>query len=366
MGAEVAEQQVLLHRQVRHDALATPVLGDEADAGADRLGRRARRERLALEREDAAGALPQAEYATPASRTVRPRPARRGRESRRDGDRTRRRAPAAARLRFRRERIGAVLLAAAAERAAKMAPSSRPTIRRISSGWLSELVSTEAATVRPSRRTVRRSAIANTSSSRCETKMTAHPDALRRAMTSNSRSTSPGLSEAVGSSKMMRLALSASALAISTSWRCAAESWRTSASSGRVRCCPSSVRISFGAPPHQRVGQTPGPAERRQEDVFGDRQIGREAGLLHHHRDADVQRLARRPQIEWLSLVGYGAFVAPHMSRDDARQRRFAGAVGAEQRMRLPGGKHEIGPGERPRSSEDLGDVASFEKDGIG
>ena len=47
MRAEMAEQQVLAHRQVRHDALAPAVLGDKADAGADRLRRRARRERLA-------------------------------------------------------------------------------------------------------------------------------------------------------------------------------------------------------------------------------------------------------------------------------------------------------------------------------
>ena len=61
MGAEMAEQQILAHRQVRHDRLAPAILGDKSDPCADRLSRRARRERPALELNLAAGARAQAE-----------------------------------------------------------------------------------------------------------------------------------------------------------------------------------------------------------------------------------------------------------------------------------------------------------------
>ena len=109
---------------------------------------------------------------------------------------------------------------------------------RMMSAWLSERVSSEAATVRPSRMTVTRSVMANTSSSRCETNTRARPSSRSVAMMSNKRSTSPGLSEAVGSSKISSSARSASALAISTSCRCADERRRTSASSGRAASWP--------------------------------------------------------------------------------------------------------------------------------
>ena len=104
-------------------------------------------------------------------------------------------------------------------------------------------VGSDRATVRPSRITVTRSVIANTSSSRCETNTSARPAARSRVITSNSRSTSPGLSEAVGSSKMISVASTASALAISTNWRCAAESRRTSKSSGSAASCPRLSRM---------------------------------------------------------------------------------------------------------------------------
>ena len=41
MRAEVAEQQILAHGEVGHDALRAAILGDEAKAGAERIGRSA-------------------------------------------------------------------------------------------------------------------------------------------------------------------------------------------------------------------------------------------------------------------------------------------------------------------------------------
>ena len=182
--------------------------------------------------------------------------------------------------------------------------------------------------------TVISSEIANTSSSRCETKTTAQSAASRREITSNSRSTSLGLSEAVGSSKMIRLALSASALAISTSWRCAAERSRASASSDSERFLAEIGENFSSAPAHRRTRQPARRPKFGQEDVLEHREIGREARLLHHHRDAGVERLARRAHVERTAAIADLAAVAPDVAGDHPRQRRLAGAVGAEQRMR--------------------------------
>jgi hypothetical protein len=56
MSAEVAKQQILAHRQVRHDRLPPAILGDKSDPRADRFSRRAWREQPALEPDFAAGA----------------------------------------------------------------------------------------------------------------------------------------------------------------------------------------------------------------------------------------------------------------------------------------------------------------------
>ncbi len=56
MGAEMTEQEVLAHRQIRHDRLAPAILGDKSNPRADRLSWRAGRERAPLEPDLAAGA----------------------------------------------------------------------------------------------------------------------------------------------------------------------------------------------------------------------------------------------------------------------------------------------------------------------
>ena len=192
--------------------------------------------------------------------------------------------------------------------------------------------------------TVISSEIANTSSSRCETKTTAQSAASSREITSNSRSTSLGLSDAVGSSKMIRFALSASALAISTSWRCAAERSRASASRDRERSWPRSARISLGAPAHRRTRQAAGTPEVGQEYVFEHGKIGREARLLHHHRDARIERFARRTHVERSAAIKDLAAVATNVPRDHARERRLAGAVGAEQGVRRASARLRLAP----------------------
>ncbi len=61
MRAKVGEEQILAHGKVRHDGLPAPILGDESNAGADRLDWRAGSERLPLIAHLAAGAGAQAE-----------------------------------------------------------------------------------------------------------------------------------------------------------------------------------------------------------------------------------------------------------------------------------------------------------------
>ena len=61
MRAEMGEKQILTHGEVWHDGLAPPILGDEADAGADRLRWRAGSERSSFIQHFAAGAGPEAE-----------------------------------------------------------------------------------------------------------------------------------------------------------------------------------------------------------------------------------------------------------------------------------------------------------------
>ena len=213
-------------------------------------------------------------------------------------------------------------------------------------------VASDAATVRPSRMTVTRSLMANTSSSRCETKTSPCPAWRNRVITSNRRSTSVGLSEAVGSSKMMSVASSASALAISTSWRCAAERRRTSCSSGRVSCWPRLARMASARCRRAPRRNRPGQAELGQEDVLENGKVGREAGLLHHHCDAGADRLARVARIERRAAEFDAAAVAADMAADHARQGGLPGAVRTEQRMHLAGGDLERGAGQRAGLAE--------------
>ena len=82
-----------------------------------------------------------------------------------------------------------------------------------------------------------------------------------------------GLKDAVGSSKIIRLALSASALAISTSWRLRRGELPHFGFERQRLILTEFGQDLLGAAPHELVGEAPGPAESRQEDVFGDRQV---------------------------------------------------------------------------------------------
>ena len=115
-------------------------------------------------------------------------------------------------------------------------------------------------------------------------------------------------------------------------------------------------------PPHRRARQAARPAEIGEENVLEHREVRREARLLHDHGDARVERLARAADVSRLAAIEDLAPVATDMTGNDARQRRLASAVRAEQRMGDARPQGEIGADERARLREALRDRARFQK----
>ena len=121
--------------------------------------------------------------------------------------------------------------------------TDRPTISEASSASLA--VGGHSPTTAPRRITVIVSAIAWTSFSLCEMKTMDRPPARRSRMMRNSSSVSPGVSTAVGSSRISTLAWRRSALRIST--RCCTPTGRSSTIASGSTCspyCPDSSRTS--------------------------------------------------------------------------------------------------------------------------
>ncbi len=85
-----------------------------------------------------------------------------------------------------------------------------------------------------------------------------------------------------------------------------------------------------GASTHRRTREAAGTPEVWQEYVFEHRKIGREARLLHHHRDASIERFAWRAHVKWAAAIKDLATVATNVPGDHARECRLAGAVRAQ------------------------------------
>ena len=177
--------------------------------------------------------------------------------------------------------------------------------------------------------------LAKTSSSRCEMNRTAAPCLRSARMTSNSRSTSTEVSAAVGSSITITFALKESALAISTICWSATDSPRagrlgSSSTPSRAKTAVVCRRISARSmrrPAAQRL-----PAD---EDVLGDREVGEERRLLVDDRDPRVPRRGGPGEGRRRPVDRQRAAVRPVHAGQDLHQRRLAGAVLAEQRVRL-------------------------------
>src|SRR5215831_10823450 len=101
------------------------------------------------------------------------------------------------------------------------------------------------------------------------------------------------------------------------------------------------------------------------EDVFGDRQVRREAQFLMHEADAERLGFRRVLRIDLSPVEDNLAAVLPHDSGENLHQRGFARAVFANQRMNLAAPRREVHPRERPRAGEGLGYSAHLKNDGL-
>ena len=131
----------------------------------------------------------------------------------------------------------------------------------------------------------------------------------------------------------------------------------------RDRVLLTEIGENLARPPaHRRARQPARPAEIGQENVLEHREVRREAGLLHDHGDAGVERLARAADVSRRAAIEDLAAVATDVTGNDPGERRLAGAVGAEQRMGDARPQGEIGADERARLREALRDRARFQK----
>ena len=220
------------------------------------------------------------------------------------------------------------------------------------SGCVNPRVGSPAATVLPSRSTVTRSVIASTSSSRCETNASAWPASRSRVMTSNRRSTSLGLSEAVGSSNTISSASSARALAISINCRWAAERCRTSVSSGARPAWPREFRMRAPAAPRgEDAPAGPVRAGRGSRARSDPARVGFPASRSPARSRARRGRMSAPGAAVEVDVTGIGAQVA----RDDLGKRGFARAIRAQQGMDFAGAQFEIGAVERAWSRTPCG-----------
>ena len=80
------------------------------------------------------------------------------------------------------------------------------------------------------------------------------------------------------------------------------------------------------------------------------------------HRDAVLQRVERRSELDLLALELEGAGVGRVDAGDDLHQRRLAGAVLAHQRVHMAALQAELHVVERQHAGERLADVVDLEQ----
>ena len=97
-------------------------------------------------------------------------------------------------------------------------------------------------------------------------------------------------------------------------------------------------------------------------DVFGHRHEGHQVEFLMDHRDAVLQRVERRRQLDFLALQLEGAGVGRVDAGDDLHQRRLAGAVLAHQRVNVAALQPERDVVERQHAGKGLADVLDLEQ----
>ena len=185
---------------------------------------------------------------------------------------------------------------------------------------------------------------------------------LRRATTSNRRSTSRSLKDAVGSSMMSTLASEPIALAISTS--CCSGMLRVSTSRSASMSAPT--RVSRSRASRRRAAPVDAAPRRarleRERDVLGDRQVREQRRLLINGRDAQRARRCRAHRGHRLRRQQTGPRVGGHGARHHLDQRRLARAVLADERVDFSCVEIERHAGQRAHACVRLGDDARVEK----
>ncbi len=103
--------------------------------------------------------------------------------------------------------------------------------------------------------------------------------------------------------------------------------------------------------------------EGRRHDVLQHREVGEDFRRLEDARDAELVDLVRLLARQHRAVEDDGAAGGRQPSDDDVEQRRFAGAVGADDRMRLALFDLKVDVGQRMQASEALVDVGDVEDD---
>ena len=228
------------------------------------------------------------------------------------------------------------------------------------SGSLFDPEAVEAFLTRPLRSTVIRSATASTSRSLWVMKMIDLPWSTRLRTTAKKSSTSPGVSTAVGSSRIRMSARRYSALTSST--RCCSPTERSptlaSGSTSRPYRSPICADLAAGAAHVEEpvLGELAA-----EHDVLGDGEHRDQLEVLVDHADAVGDRVLHALALDLLPADVHRAGVGPVQPEHDVHQRALAGAVLAEQAVDLAvmEGQADVLVGDH--AGEGLGDAADLE-----
>ena len=120
------------------------------------------------------------------------------------------------------------------------------------------------------------------------------------------------------------------------------------------------ARVGVEALAVDRAGQPP--ARRAAEiDVVRDVEMGNQREFLEDHRDAEPTRVGRRSDDGWTALKENLAGIGGDRAAEHLHQRRLAGAVLAEQHMRLARPDRERDVAQRAHAGIALADAAQFQ-----
>ena len=101
---------------------------------------------------------------------------------------------------------------------------------------------------------------------------------------------------------------------------------------------------------------------RAEEDVLGDREVGRDRELLVHHADTGVLGVAGRAKLHGAAGEREPALVGKVDAREDLHEGRLAGAVLADEGVHLAGSQREVDARQCTHAAETLRDTAELKQ----